>query len=115
VRTETSQCCHTAPNVCGPLRELPPRDTWPSLATGQRLRRGAWTVAAPIQFLKHFLPNPISLSSKLRLIDHLIDPDRAANQHDQVSRPLHGDGEETEINSTYHGDGTCYGGIPPSH
>jgi hypothetical protein len=72
-------------------------------------------VAAPIQFLKHFLPNPITLSSKLRLIDHLIDPDRADLQHDQVSRPLHGDGEETEINSTYHGDGTCYGGIPPSH
>jgi hypothetical protein len=72
-------------------------------------------VAAPIQFLKHFLPNPITLSSKLRLIDHLIDPDRAGNQHDQVSRPLHGDREEPEINSTYHGDGTCYGGIPPSH
>ena len=72
-------------------------------------------MAATIQFLKHFLPNPISLSSKLRLIDHLIDPDSAGNQHYQVSRPLHGDGEETEINSTYHGDGTCYGGIPPSN
>jgi hypothetical protein len=64
-------------------------------------------VAAPIQFFEHFLPNPISLSSKLRLIDHLIDPDSAGNQHDQVSRPLHGDGEETEINSTYLANGVC--------
>ena len=64
-------------------------------------------MAAPIQFLKHFLPNPISLSSKLRLIDHLIDPDRAGKQCDQVSRPLHGDGEETEINSTYLANGIC--------
>jgi hypothetical protein len=64
-------------------------------------------VAAPIQFLKHFLPNPISLSSKLRLIDHLIDPDSAGNQHDQVSGPLHGDREEPEINSTYLANGIC--------
>jgi len=64
-------------------------------------------VAATIQCMQNFLPNPISLSSKLRQINQLIDPERAANQHDQVSRPLHGDGEETEINSTYLANGVC--------
>jgi hypothetical protein len=57
--------------------------------------------------MQNFLPNPISLSSKLRQINQLIGPERAANQHDQVLRPLHGDGEETEINSTYLPNGVC--------
>jgi hypothetical protein len=57
--------------------------------------------------MQNFLPNPITLSSKLRQINQLIDLERAANQHDQVSRPLHGDGEETEINSTYLANGVC--------
>ncbi len=64
-------------------------------------------MAAPIQCMQNFLPNPITLSSKLRQINQLIDLERAANQHDQVSRPLHGDGEETEINSTYLANGVC--------
>jgi hypothetical protein len=57
--------------------------------------------------MQSFLPNPITLSSTLRQINQLIDPDRAANQHDQVSRPLHGNGEKTEINSTYLANGVC--------